>query len=1304
MIIMAIEGARQLTDPERIISGYRIENFSIKKALMVTSAAQGIESQLYFRSRRSTSAVSRADEFILYAYSNEEWASICEGTVIVEFEEASGEMGETLNYQQLSLTQRFEAGVKNCKEVVNSKQFYKNLASYGFDFGPTFQSLEHIRYNDMGEAIATIRLDGWKEKMSDILSSDHVIHPTALDGMLHLTMAALSKGGWESIPTYVPTQAKSLWVSNDLLTRTTKSEVEVYTKKTFHGYREADFWIAATNADKKLMVVVDSWRMTPLGSLDSSRSKKSGLQCYYIEWKPDLTLMEPTQIALYCKAIVDSKDLLPTALIDRWELVCLLFMSSTIKIAQQYKALAPYLQKYLEWTYFRFSQSRLDYLLLKEADGTTLGINDSSRENLLTDFAKSCPEGALHVAVGQNMKKVLDGEVDSLDLLFSSSLVQNFYHSPSFGVSYRRIAAYVDLLAHKNPNLNILEIGAGTGAATGWILRSLSSNYEKDGVPRFSQYTYTDISPAFFQDAKERFQIFSNRMTFSMLDIERDPLDQGFKTEQYDLIICGLVLHATAELSTALQNTRKMLKPAGKLVLFEPSNPQATRVSFVFGLLPGWWLGTEKKRKWGPLLSDSDWHEILLENGFSGAEIHLPDHRDERHTFSVIISTALNVDKEIIPRRRTVVVTGPDSPKQSDLSGIIKSILGSTTTLSIELCSLEELRSKDLKDTFCIFLLEIEVPFLTRMNDDHFTALKTMTSFTDGVLWVTQGCGESALRPELGLVTGFGRNMGSEDMNRPFVELALETNTSIAQSADYIVRVFYESLVSKHAQKETEYMQKDGLLCLSRVVKASSLTQSIAKKTVQQECEIQPFGADLHRALELSIRSPGQLDTLQFKDDEYASVPVASHDIEINVQAAGLEFKDVEIALGQLPGSTLGSECAGIVTRVGESVQNFQIGDRVCCCTLNGAFKTRVRAKATATAKIPEELSYCEAAASPVAFCVAYYSVMYWGRLQEGESILIHSGAEAIGQMAIQLARIYKANIFTTVDTEERKRRLIDAYGLQEDHVFLSGRRSFASILNWTTGGMDVVLDSLSGEGLEESLFCAKPFGRFINLRKPKLQSHAVLSAQNVSFISTDLCLIMEKGNAIMEAMMQALEDLLTTKSIAAPQPVRMYKVSEIEQAFQNTQMNHGMGKTIVEMLDSAAVPVSLILTPSIAVYLLDWHHQVLPSMKPSYSFDPNATYVISGGLGGLGRSIVRWMADRQAKHFVLLSRSGAKNKVAFELIEEMRLRGVEIATPPCDITEEESMLAVLEDVKQNMPPIRGCIQASMVLKVNQPT
>ena len=217
---------------------------------------------------------------------NEEWSTICEGTVITEYADFLQGSYETsrLGPGFSALLASLDSATMHCKEIILSSLFYRNLAIYGFEFGPTFRPLERIRYNDEGEAVASIRLSGWTDKIACGLIQQHVIHPTALDGIFQLGMAAISNGSWTAIPTMLPTQLRNLWISYDLLELTAGNhEIEVYTEPTFRGYREADFSIVARDAHRKVQIFAEGWRETALstvnGPLDGSRMK-----CYHVEW------------------------------------------------------------------------------------------------------------------------------------------------------------------------------------------------------------------------------------------------------------------------------------------------------------------------------------------------------------------------------------------------------------------------------------------------------------------------------------------------------------------------------------------------------------------------------------------------------------------------------------------------------------------------------------------------------------------------------------------------------------------------------------------------------------------------------------------------------------------------------------------------------------------------------------------------------------------------------------------------------------------------------------------------------------
>ena len=201
-------------------NGYWLKDVFFHKALLVPNNSEGLETQLFLRPRKAfVKSLTDLNDFKIYAYANDEWALVCEGTVQMEYETQSVEEANNQELDGDMARSTFNAVAKNCKEVIHSTQFYKNLAQSGFEFGPTFQALENIQYNIEGEAVTTSKLDGRRFKIASGYTNDHVIHPTAMGGLSQLEMAAISNGSLETIPTMVLTQLKSLWASNDLLRR-----------------------------------------------------------------------------------------------------------------------------------------------------------------------------------------------------------------------------------------------------------------------------------------------------------------------------------------------------------------------------------------------------------------------------------------------------------------------------------------------------------------------------------------------------------------------------------------------------------------------------------------------------------------------------------------------------------------------------------------------------------------------------------------------------------------------------------------------------------------------------------------------------------------------------------------------------------------------------------------------------------------------------------------------------------------------------------------------------------------------------
>ena len=1287
---MAIEAARQLAKPAFTVQAYRIEGVSIFKPLLISLKPEGIETQFHLRYKKAnTSQLEDHHTFHLYSYSTNEWVEICRGSIITEYVTDSGK-DDTAVFPFHNVRQQLETSMSRCKKALDPQDLYENLATFGFWFGPSFRMLKNVHFGNDYAATATVDPREWVTKIPEShLVQDHVIHPTALDAMLHLTVVALTNGTWEPVKTMVPTKIGKLWISSDLLAHAKNQTLDLCTHPMLRGYRDVEGSIYAFDSSSlECKILVEGYRATAISDLESSLSEDflSKRLCFGIEWKPDLDLLSSAQISAYCDTDNKATDLLSPEAVERLELCCLYVMNSVLELiaAELLQSPKPSIARYIAWMRHMCHQYEAMILLPHIQHGRP-SLKDSAYFEQLIGGAGDTAEEKLYLTAAKNLKHILYEEVDALSLLFDSDLLRRFYAGPVFTTTGLKAANYVDLLAHKNPTLKIIEIGAGTGGATAAILDRLTSNSRgEECSPRYNQYVYTDISPGFFQAAEARFGKHSNRVIYKVLDIEKDPSSQGFEPGMYDLVVAASVLHATSSIDNALRNCRELLKPNGKLILIEPTNLEAVRIPFVFGLLPGWWLGTEEYRNLCPLLSEVQWQQALMRNGFSNAEICLPDYEDARHVLSIIIASNADAKHTNTPEPQVLVIIAEDSALQNYVASEIKIQLKAYGALDCDIVPLQTISSRDLKGTFCIVLLELDRSLLSNIVEEDFDNVKTISQFARGIIWLTRGRNE---RPELGLITGLGRAISSESANLDFIELALDEKSPDTSIVQQIIQVYRRSHNETAECIELDYLEKNGVLYINRIIESSYLNQKLQLKFAPQKPEMHRLGQAQERSLSLTIRSPGLLSTFQFDDNLILDRPLGEEEVEVEVKAAGVNFKDVMIALGQIPGNSLGIECSGIVSKVGIQVQETHLkpGDRVCCFG-SDAFSTRFRTDSYAVAKIPDNMMFTTAAALPLNFVTAYYALVHITRLQEGETILIHSGAGGTGQAAIQVAKILKAEIYTTVGSPKKKKFLMDHYHIPESHIFVGRGGFFAEKLMQMTGeGVNVVLNSMSDEGLRNSLDCLAPFGRFADITKTDVLDFGGLPranfSKNITYSSLDLTVVFQRSRRLMRDLLNSVIELATDGRIDVAQPLSIYRSSEFEDAFRFLQVGKSIGKAVIEMHPDDLVPV-------------------MPSIRPTYQFSGESSYVITGGLGGLGRSIATWMVERGAKYLILLGRSGTRHEKALNFVRDLESKGIKVAAPPCDICDVEALRSTFNECLRLMPSIKGCIQGSMVLRV----
>ncbi|XXX76158.1 SDR family NAD(P)-dependent oxidoreductase [Sorangium sp. So ce134] len=446
---------------------------------------------------------------------------------------------------------------------------------------------------------------------------------------------------------------------------------------------------------------------------------------------------------------------------------------------------------------------------------------------------------------------------------------------------------------------------------------------------------------------------------------------------------------------------------------------------------------------------------------------------------------------------------------------------------------------------------------------------------------------------------------------------------------------------------------------------------------------LQPAG---ERPFRLEIRRPGVLERLSLH--EMTELRPGAGEVLIEVEAAGLNFRDVLLALGVLPdgaaglderGPRLGRECAGRVAAVGEGVTDLALGQEVIALG-ECAFGSHMLARRAFVVNKPASLSWEQAATTPVAFLTAYYALEHVARLQEGERVLIHAGAGGVGLAAIQWAMHVGAEIFATAGSEEKRAYLRD---LGVPHVLDSRSLRFAEDVKRITEGegVDVVLNSLSGEFIPASLGLLRDQGRFVEIGLRDSYENKPIGLrpflQGLSFTLVDLRSMIEHRPARLSALLRELVGRFEAGALK-PLPVQTFSASRAADAFAHMAQAKHIGKVALALKDPAA--------------------QIVPLRRAAaISLRADRSYLITGGLGGLGLSLARWLVEQGARHLALVGRRGAGPE-AQQAIREMEAAGAQVLVEPADVSRRDEVERLFGRLEQRLPPLRGIVHAAAVL------
>ncbi|KAL2833070.1 putative polyketide synthase [Aspergillus pseudoustus] len=847
-------------------------------------------------------------------------------------------------------------------------------------------------------------------------------------------------------------------------------------------------------------------------------------------------------------------------------------------------------------------------------------------------------------AVGENLldPSVLAGEKNILEFMTQNDYLANYYtNAVGFGCLNSLVSGTISQIAHKYPRLKICEIGAGTGGATGAILDSLGD--------LFSSYTYTDISSGFFENAQVRFQQYADRMEFRVLNIESDPVGQGFVEHAYDLVVAANVLHATKSLEETLRNVRRLLKPGGFLVLVEIIGNDIFRVGLVMGGLPGWWVGRDDGRRYAPTISLEEWDALMQKTGFSGVDTFTPMPDKVQVPGSVLVSQAVD---EAVDRFRRPLELGQDGAPQCGLTIIggrspdfepvvqnLICLLQPHFTDIIAVPGLCEITSLD-PGRYVLSVVECEQPIFAHATEEIWEKFKAVIGSIAGLLWVTKG--SQLESPYAGITVGLFRSLALEVPDIPLQ--LLDFCSGGAPDARMLAEMLLQlqlcgSLRYKRPTEplwtvEPELFLRDGRLHVARV-----------RPQAEQNDRYNSFRRSIVRQADIRSSATGTL-VMEWIDGAYClrekHNPITSTAAEDEVTI------NVEISLL----SSLKIPCGFFFVHFGVNQETKE--RTLAFSTSNASVVTVPKAMSVAIANDevigPQYMSFVVA---------GLMSHQILEMVPATGTLLLHEPDPGLASLiSKQISKRGGKMIITTSQPKNKSRK---------GWLYLHERSTAHVIKTALQAAMSMGLDFMATLRTDNNGLGAK-----IAATIPPPCERATLS----SLLLKEASSTPHPIPASIPQLLRRIDTFATSQLNAVPDgaPLEVISLQEIATRPET------MGSTSLIGWDAAGlVPV-----------------QVEPITRRRDLFRNDRAYWLAGLSGDLGQSLSDFMIEHGARYVALSSR---RPTPCDTWVEDCRRRGAKVSFFTCDLVDPVSVQAVHAQITQTMAHIGGVANGALVLR-----
>ncbi|CAJ2505535.1 Uu.00g129290.m01.CDS01 [Anthostomella pinea] len=718
------------------------------------------------------------------------------------------------------------------------------------------------------------------------------------------------------------------------------------------------------------------------------------------------------------------------------------------------------------------------------------------------------------------------------------------------------------------------------------------------------------------------------------VDFSEDLEYQGFKSESYDLLIAI----GEAPSVEVLKTLRSFLK-AGGHAIWEFSQPGSV--------------------------------DALVEAGFSGIDFAMGSKTGS----TLAVSTAGGLEaQQSASADHTVQLVYRNSP-----SPVVQQVTSAFEALgwSVAISSLADCLDSSVQD-HVIMLTDFEGPLLLTLKEKELLAIQNITNSATSLLWVTAGGLLEGKKPEHALTSGLARSVRSEQASLDFRTLDIDIEATEPERVSKAIAKTAQLQLVKSDMPEREFCVSGGKTYISRLVRMPGLNSTF---TASQSTEEKSFAPEDRISGKILKGKVVFQEELASEDDQ-----LKPDHVEVQVHCSGLTKEGVLVITGADYPMTFSHEIGGTVKRVGAEVKSLSAGDRVVGFHAD-KFASFQQVPATMLRKLERNYNMKSAVGMLMSYAAALHGLVTLAMVKQGDNVLILHNTGSAGTAAIRVAQLNDATPYVVVKSEEEAAFLKSHLHLSDTNIIRATDGPVAQHLAALTNGngADIVVSAGSvdsGDAREAWRHIAR-FGRFVDGGRKDVLSRNALDTvpvpRGASYMSFDILELYESRPQVLSGLLDGIVKMAQEGSLVAPGQAQSVNLASLDKAVATFSDNFGAAKSVV-VYEPSETPI-----------------QVLPARAP-LRFSPDATYLLVGCLGGLGRSLTSWMMESGARRFTFLSRSGTDNKSAAKLVQDIEAAGAIVQVVRGDATSRDDVTRAVQGVSTKNP-IKGVVHAAMVLR-----